>query len=288
MIILTQPAFKGYQLLDSGNGMRLEQFGSQVVIRPDASCIWQPALSERIWQQVTLECSKKARGSSFEWQASEGTPNEWAMPCSLNDRQDVSLLLRIGQSKNIGIFPEQAAHWAWMTQKIRATNTPPKVLNLFAYTGAASIHAAAAGASVTHVDAASSAVSWAKKNAERNAITSIRWIIEDCNTFAAREVRRKSSYDGIILDPPAFGHDHKGNIVEFENSIIELLENCAKLMSKKPLFFIMNGYGMNYSAIVLKNIVEDIFPDQKLEYGELHLQEHKRKRHVPCNIFVRF
>ncbi len=289
MIILTPPAIKGYQLIDSGNGMRLEQFGSHVIIRPDASCIWKPALADRIWNKASWTCTKNAQGSGFTWTPLGNASTSWEMPCALNDRQaDMSLLLRVGQSKNIGVFPEQIAHWDWMTKRIRAASQPPTVLNLFAYTGGASIHAAAAGASVTHVDAANSAISWAKKNAERNAITSIRWIVDDCSEFVARELRRGTRYNAIILDPPAFGHDHKGNIVEFEKSITRLLDLCSQILSPKPLFFIMNGYGMRHSAIVLKNLVEDYFPDHKLEYGELHLKEQKRDRTMPCNIFVRF
>ncbi len=290
MIVLTSPKIKGYQLIDSGNGMRLEQFGTEVVSRPDASCIWKPALGERIWNQATLRCTKNAQGSGFTWTGgSNNTAKEWSMPCALNDRQaDMSLLLRTGSSKNIGVFPEQIAQWSWMVDRIRSSSQPPTVLNLFAYTGGASIHAAAAGASVTHVDASNSAISWAKKNAERNAITTIRWIVDDCSEFVARELRRGTRYNGIILDPPAFGHDHKGNIVEFENSIAKLLDLCSKIISPKPLFFIMNGYGMRHSAVVLKNLVEDYFPDEDIKYGELHLQEQKRNRTMPCNIFARF
>ena len=202
----------------------------------------------------------------------------------------IKMQLRATISKNLGIFPEQSAHWLWFSKLIASAKKQPNVLNLFAYTGAATLCAAAAGAKVCHVDAAQSAVTWANKNQELSGLQEapIRWIVDDCTKFVMREVKRGVKYDGIIMDPPAFGRDQKGKVFEFEKQVCNLLELCKQLLSSEPLFFIFNGYSMGYSATVLKNLMHDYFKVQKIEFGELQIAEIGQERNLPCSLYARF
>lgn len=290
MIVLTQSHDNQspYTLLDSGYGMRLERFGDIILTRPDAACTWPQRLSPEVWQQATLACTKNDRGPGFTWTHNHEHKHEWTITYHIAPQQATHLILRTNNSKNIGVFAEQEAHWRWMYNHITHAQKPVNVLNLFAYTGAASIIAAQAGAQVTHVDAAHSVITWAKKNAEHNGINTIRWIHEDCLAFIQREARRNKKYDGIILDPPAFGHDHKGSAHNGEDTLIPLLKACKSIMHEQPLFLILNVYGLRYTATNLRDLVAHIFPEQLCEYGELHLEEQQGMRSIPCNIFIRF
>jgi 23S rRNA (cytosine1962-C5)-methyltransferase len=178
----------------------------------------------------------------------------------------------------------------WMSKIIASQKKQPTILNLFGYTGGATLCAAAAGAKVCHVDASKSAVSWASKNQELSGLKNgnIRWIVDDCSKFVAREIKRGIKYDGLIMDPPAFGRDNKGNIFEFEKQIYNLLTMCKQAVRQDPLFFIFNGYSMGYSATVLNNLLNDFYSHKDIEFGELHLAHSDSKKTMPCSLFARF
>lgn len=294
-MILLPPPTKHYQLLDSGNGFKAERFGNNVVVRPDSNCVWKQLALDTVWSHVdaTLE---KGQDGKLEWAKHRSFKEPWtftfdhAAKEGLCDDKIVFSLRLSPSSKNIGVFPEQAANWMWLMQKICATDTAPSVLNLFGYTGGATLCAAAAGASVCHVDASQSAVSWARKNQELSKLkdASIRWIVDDCTEFVGREIRRGVRYDALILDPPAFGRDQKGKTFEFEKHIIRLLGLCKQVLVQDPLFVIFNGYSMGYSATVIKNLLDGFFPSKNIEFGELQLQEQNGKRNLPCSLFARF
>jgi 23S rRNA (cytosine1962-C5)-methyltransferase len=283
-----QPGLAQYQLLDSGNGYKLERFGNNIIARPDTNCVWKKLQPESEW-------NKAAAVYKNAWTFKNNFKEPWTISYSnLKDsglcKNQINLALRATISKNIGIFPEQSAHWLWFAKLITGAPKQPNVLNLFAYTGAATLCAAAAGAQVCHVDAAKSTVNWARQNQELSGLQKapIRWIVDDCTKFVMREVKRGVKYDGIIMDPPAFGRDPKGKVFEFEKQVCNLLELCKQILSDKPLFFIFNGYSMGYSATVLKNLLQDYFPKQAPEFGELQIAQVGGKRNLPCSLYARF
>lgn len=283
MNILTQSQTINYTLLDTGDNQKLEQIDTTTFIRPDTNCVWTPH-NEKIWGKAQTQFIKNEG-----WISNKPTTTAlftYELPTT---HHSIKAHIRFATGKNIGVFPEQSANWDWMAKVLKNGPATPRVLNLFGYTGIASLVAAAAGAEVCHVDASKSATTWAKQNQDSSDLkmTPIRWIVDDCKGFLGREIRRNARYDAIIMDPPAFGHDNKGKIFEFEKSIYELLSLCAQLLPKEPLFFIFNGYSMGYSATVLKNLLLDFYPKAAIDYGELHLQEKDSKRTLPCSLYAR-
>lgn len=285
MKILTQSPSTNYTLLDTGDGQKLEQIGSTTFIRPDSNCVWAPR-NQKLWNYAQTQYVGK------DGWVDNGKPTNapiftYTLPTT---QHSINAYIHFGTGKNIGVFPEQEANWSWMANILKRGPATPRVLNLFGYTGMASLVAAAAGAEVCHVDAAKSAITWATQNQELSDLkmTRIRWIVDDCATFVTREIKRKASYDAIIMDPPAFGRDQKGKIFEFEKNIYQLLELCSQLLSKDPLFFIFNGYSMGYSATVLKNLMLDFFPKHSIDFGELHLNEKGTQRTLPCSLYARW
>ncbi len=281
------PAHHTYQLLDSGNGQRLEQFGNRRIIRPDTTCLWRPRNTTH-WNSVDLRCVKTQQGGSFAWQEQRAGAQAWTYTYHHPKLQKLDFALRSSEhSKNIGIFPEQAAHWDWLTTKLVGATQAPSILNLFAYTGGATLVAAAAGAQVCHVDASKSTVAWARENAVANGLADapIRWIVEDCVTFIEREIKRGKKYDGIIMDPPAFGRDPRGKPFSFEDSFHQLMAGAQALLAPEG-FLLLNVYSVPLYATHIANVVGDYFPHHTLEAGELHLVA-KDGRTVPCNLFVR-
>ena len=286
--ILTQNFVDDYELIDSGNGQKLERFGNNITCRPDTNCVWRT-------KSTINEAASTATFKSSGWAFTPNFKEPWITSYKTlkNEgicKQDIKMQLRATISKNVGIFPEQSANWLWMSKIIAAQKKQSTVLNLFAYTGGASLCAAAAGAQVCHVDASKSTVNWASQNQKLSGLgnAKIRWIVDDCGKFVSREIKRGVKYDGIILDPPAFGRDNTGKVFEFEKQIFNLLEMCKQALSPEPLFFIFNGYSMGYSATVLKNLLSDFFSDKKIDFGELHLQEKSGARTLPCSLYARF
>ncbi len=293
MDMLTPPATTTYRLLDSGNGLRLEQWGSNIIIRPDSTCLWRQR-TPAAWKNATATYQKDS-ADAWSWHKTPTFKEPWLFSYHLpsNGKEKaprITCQLRLSQSKNIGIFPEQAAQWEWMTRRIQSVSYSPQVLNLFAYTGAATLCAAAAGAEVCHVDASKPSVTWARENQRLSKLdaTPIRWIVDDCKAFVTREIKRGATYDALIFDPPAFGRDHRGKVFSFEKHVTGLLELCTQVLKPKPLFVIFNGYAMGHAATILANVLADFFPHEAIECGELHVAESAGKRTVPCSIYARF
>jgi 23S rRNA (cytosine1962-C5)-methyltransferase len=277
---LSTQGFEGYTLLDSGEHQKLERFGEYVVSRPDTQAIWKKGTAPR-WEEA--QASFVQEGAKGAWNAT--LPDAWPVPY-----KDATFLARLTNSKHVGLFPEQEPNWAWAKERIEGL-THPKVLNLFGYTGAASVVAAKAGAEVTHVDSSKSSVTWAKENAERSGIPedSVRYIVEDARSFAKREARREAKYEGIILDPPAFGRGAKDEVWKIEEDLLPLLETVKELLSDTPgSFLLLNGYAAGYSPLSFAQLIRSVFPEVETEFGELRIEESSGTRSIPSGMYVRF
>ncbi|MDO8638768.1 MAG: class I SAM-dependent methyltransferase [Candidatus Daviesbacteria bacterium] len=286
MIILTTPNWADYELLDTGNGYRLERFGKYILKRPDPQILWKPKLPKSEWEKAD---------ASFEndkWVVKTKMPARWLM-----EYKDLKFWAKLSPFKHTGVFPEQASQWDFISSVIekssmslRAERSNLSILNLFAYTGIASIACAKAGALVTHLDASRPAIGWAKENQQASGLpeNSIRWILDDAIKFTGREIKRGVKYDGIIMDPPVYGHGTEGEIWDFNKDLPKLLENCRQILSDKPLFIIINAYAVSSSAIMLKNVLQDLNLGGKIEAGELALKESSSDRLLSTGIFARW
>ncbi|MBU1356684.1 MAG: class I SAM-dependent methyltransferase [Candidatus Edwardsbacteria bacterium] len=278
MQILHPNSLNDHSLLDSGGGRKLERFAGYLVSRPEPGAIWNKKLSADHWNQaqaVFIETGK--------WRQVSPPPRPW-----LFRYQDLTLELKLTPYKHTGVFPEQAVNWDWASDLITKSQHKPSILNLFAYTGAATLAAAAAGASVCHVDSSQPAVKWAKRNQELSNLADkpIRWMVDDCLKFAEREAKRGVKYDGIIMDPPAFGRDTSGKTFKFDRDLPRLLNICSNLLPDNPLFFLINAYNVGHSPQAIKNLLADILPAERIQCGELHLSNDDIS--MPCSIFARF
>ncbi len=233
------PDWTEYELLDTGAGRKLERFGVITVVRPEPQAEWQAALPEKSWNAAQAIFAAMPRAKNGEWKVSQSVPLRWPMR-----RGPLAFWVEPTPSGHVGVFPDQACHWDWLTSLIKSAAAPPKVLSLFGYTGLATLACAAAGAHVTHVDASRKAIKWARENQELSQLTDrpIRWLADDAQTFVAREVRRGNKYDGLILDPPRFGRGPKGELWKVEESLPDFLRECRKLLSPSPLFVLLNTY----------------------------------------------
>ncbi len=269
-----------YELLDSGNQQKWERFGNNTIIRPEARAVWLPGLCQ--WPANAQ--GKHQEKGSYTWHQEASWQEPW-----LIKMDSLCFELHLSQSKNIGIFPEQMKNWQWLSHVIQSSKKPnPRVLNLFAYTGGATLVAASAGAEVCHVDASKSTVRWASRNADLSHLAdkSIRWIADDAMQFLKREIKRGVFYDGIILDPPPVGHGAKG-IFTFKNNVDQLLSLCKQALAPKPLFFLFNCYAMNYTHLMAKELVASVFKQENLKSAELFVQETCRKKQISCSVYVR-
>ncbi len=283
--LLSPTTWQDYALLDSGNGQRLERFGSYTLMRPEPHALWQPTLDESEWEAAQIRYVRDS-GEQGQW-AGHRLPREWTL------RYDaLRFSCRLTPFRHTGVFPEQAVNWDWCGNLIRQRSEGVRVLNLFGYTGLATLAAAAAGATVTHVDASRPAMTWARENQSLSGLDAapIRWLIEDVAKFVKREVRRGSQYDGIILDPPAFGRGPKGEIWRFADDVPALMDDLRHLLTPKPLFLLLNAYAINDSASVLANLVaQTVAPHQGIiEAGELALQEETGGRYLFTSLFARW
>ena len=273
-----------YELLDSGDGMKLERFGDFTLARPDPEALWKKSLPSSIWKKA--DASYLREGATGVWKK-DSLPKNWNIKYN-----ELTFELRPTSFKHVGLFPEQKIHWLWLENKIKEEskklNRPLKVLNLFAYTGGASLVCARAGAEVTHVDASSVAILWARKNAELSELTNapIRWITDDVLQFLRREVRRKNTYDIIIMDPPSFGHGPKGTLWKIEKDFYELMNLTELVLSENPIAVILNGYTAGYSSITLENNLRDMVGriGGIVESGELVISENGG-RFLPSGVF---
>ncbi len=290
MKILTTSGWNEYALLDSGNQLRFEQYGPYKIVRPDPQAIWQPILSQDEWEKADVRFVRTTEDKG-EWKFKNNLPEKWLMRW-----RDISFWVRLTSFKHTGVFPEQSLQWEFIQEKIssrlRSNNNQPSVLNLFAYTGIASLVAANAGATVTHVDASKPSITWARENQEASKLSDkpIRWILDDCVKFVEREIRRGNTYDGIIMDPPVYGHGPDGQIWKFNDNFPTLMANVTKLLSKNPLFVIVNAYAISSSSLMLQNVLEDNLKNLggEIEVGELALKEKSSDRLLSTGIFGRW
>lgn len=288
-MILKTTKQKEYELLDSGEGKKLERYGPYILSRPDPEALWKKSLGDNDWAKADLEFIRN--GTKNKWIIKNGIPNNWNISYG-----DLSFLIKPTSFKHIGIFPEQLPNWQWAEKLIsdnKSKRTEPiKVLNLFAYTGGATLSCAKAGAEVCHVDGSKAAVDWARLNAELSGLKDapIRWLIEDVTLFLKREIKRGRFYDAIIMDPPSFGHGPKDELWKIEEHFLNLMELCSKVLSDDPLFILINGYTAGYSSIVYQNNLVDMMKEYKgeIESGELVVEESASKKLLPCGIFARW
>ncbi len=282
------PDIKDYELIDSGDFEKLERFGAYVLRRPEPQAIWHKSLAESEWLRTADASFRRDERSDErgEWRLSPKMPSRWSIRY---DYRGMHLSMRLGLTsfKHVGIFPEQAANWNFIYDRC-AVKQGAKVLNLFAYTGGASLAARAAGADVTHVDSVKQVVTWSRENMEASGMDGIRWIVEDAMKFVQREVRRGNRYDGIILDPPAYGRGANGEKWVLEENIAQMLECCAELLAPKDSFLVLNLYSMGLSSTLARTTVHQMFgvPPHE-EYGELYFADRASKE-LPLGTYYRF
>ncbi|MDB5021908.1 MAG: oxidoreductase [Pedobacter sp.] len=290
MISLLSPShWKDYELIDCGDFEKLERFGNLVLCRPEPQAVWKKTMSEQDWKKQTHIRFKGRSATSGEWiKSSAHLPDRWNVSYS-NDEVTINLRLALTSFKHVGVFPEQAVNWDYISSSINKFKTPsPKVLNLFAYTGAASLIAKAAGADATHVDSIKQVVNWANENQELSNLKDVRWVVEDALKFVKRELKRGKKYNGIILDPPAFGHGPNGERWKLEEHIQEMMSEVVQLLDEKEHFLILNTYSLGFSSVIVENLIKTSFPQVKnLETGELFLQATSGIK-LPLGVFGKF
>jgi 23S rRNA (cytosine1962-C5)-methyltransferase len=286
--VLVADRWQDYELLDTGDGLKLERWGDVVLVRPDPQIIW-PRHGERKWNDWDGFYHRSDTGGG-RWEFRRSLPESWTIRYG-----DLKFKIRPTDFKHTGLFPEQAANWDWCSQKIRSAReagNEVSVLNLFGYTGAATVASAAAGASVCHVDASKGVVQWCRENAALSGLkdSSIRYITDDCLKFAARELRRGRRYDAIILDPPAYGRGTAGEVWNIETHLWKLLVECRALLSDHPLFLLVNSYTSKLSPLVIGNLLAELFPERggRIAVGELGLPSRRNGKVLPCGIFGRW
>ncbi len=288
-------AWKDYELIDSGDFSKLERFGPYVTIRPEPKALWHKSLSDAEWRRMAHTEFKPGAGFGKAGKEDNGT---WNMLHKMQEQWTIAypavgFNLRLGLTafKHVGVFPEQAPNWDFIYRSVRelpAKPEPTKVLNLFAYTGGASLAAAKAGAQVTHLDAVRQVVTWARGNMELSGLDGIRWIVEDALKFARREARRGNRYQGLILDPPAYGHGPDGERWKLDECLFDLLEQCNAILAPENSFLVLNLYSNGYSAVLADTLVRSAFGTKfaSLDYGELVLCDRFGKQ-LPLSVFSR-
>jgi 23S rRNA (cytosine1962-C5)-methyltransferase len=290
MIELLSPAhWKDYELLDCGDFEKLERFGDVILIRPEPQAVWKKLWSESEWTKLHHIRFKGRSATSGDWiKKNPKTADRWQVNYQ---NKDISINFRLGLTsfKHVGIFPEQAVNWDFIAEQIKRFKNPePKVLNLFAYTGGASLAAKAAGADTTHVDSIKQVVTWANENQELSKLKDIRWVVEDALKFVKREIKRGKKYNGIILDPPAYGHGPNGEKWKLEDHIQEMMQDVVQLLDEKEHFLILNAYSMGFSSVIIENLIKSSFPKvSNLNCGELFLPA-KSGCKLPLGVFGRF
>lgn len=290
--------WKDYELLDSGKGAKLERFGEYVLARPEPKALWDKSMTDEEWNRLAhtrftpgAGFGKAGKEDSGTWERLRNMPDQWWI--RYNGGPKFSLRLGLTSFKHVGVFPEQAANWDYIfkqTSDIAAkTGSKPKVLNLFAYTGAASLAAKCAGADVTHLDSVRQVVTWAHENQDRSGLRDIRWVVEDAMKFAGREARRGNLYQGIILDPPAYGHGPDGEKWKLDECLFDMMKTVGKILAPENSFLVLNLYSNGFSAILGETVVRQAFgltSDTALESGELVIMDRFGKN-LPLSIFVR-
>lgn len=281
------PKQKDYELIDAGDGMRLERFGEYILARPDPQALFPKTLSEKEWSAADALFIRK--GGHTEWKISKKLPKAWSISYG-----GLTLSIQPTSFKHVGLFPEQLSNWLWIEKQIKKANRKDlKVLNLFGYTGGASLIAAKTGAQVTHIDGSKATYVWGKKNQDLSKINdaSIKWLIDDAIAFLKKEIKRKRFYDAIIMDPPSFGHGPNGELWKIEEQFPQLIELCKKVLSEDPIFFLVNGYAAGFSPLTYKNNL--LFLEKEFggsfEYGELLIEPTADlEKKLACGFTVRW
>jgi 23S rRNA (cytosine1962-C5)-methyltransferase len=283
--------WKDYALMDSGNGARLERFGAYIFIRPDHQASWKPNLDESSWREAHAVFKAGREESGGQWEKSKAIVPAWQM-----GYKGLKFMAKLTNSRQLGVFPEQASHWDWIAEQVlkarRILSTQINVLNLFGYTGLASLAAAKAGAHVTHVDASKKSVAWARENQETSRLADrpVRWIVDDALKFVQRENRRDTKVHGIIMDPPKFGRGPKGEVWECLQMLPTLLQACRSILKDDPRFVVITAYAIRASALSLYYPLEEMMAGipGKITVGELVLREESAGRLLSTAIFGRW
>jgi len=292
--LLTPVNWKEYELIDTGNFQKLERFGRYIIIRPEPQALWDKAFSEDEWKNMAHAIYTRRKGTAEnqddergEWKLLPGMPEQWQIEYAY---REMKLLFRLGLTsfKHVGIFPEQAVNWEYLYDYIKGKkNADTRLLNLFAYTGGASLAACSAGARVTHVDSVKQVVGWAKENMEISGLTDIRWIIDDAVKFVKRELRRGNKYHIILLDPPAYGRGPEGEKWILQTGINDLIKDCSRLLYENDSLFMLNMYSVGFSPVIAESLVKTIFEKTKGEMQELYLTD-KSGRKLPAGVVFFF
>ena len=289
--------WKDYELLDSGRGMKLERFGQYVLARPEPKALWEKTMSDRDWDKLTHTSftpgagfGKAGKEDSGTWNRLRRMEDQWFIRYpGAQDGLNFRLRLGLTSFKHVGVFPEQASNWEYIYRQVKSLGGHPKVLNLFAYTGGASLAAKAAGADVTHLDSVRQVVTWARGNMENSGMDGIRWTVEDAMKFAKREAKRGNRYQGIILDPPAYGHGPDGEKWKLDECLFDMLRTVKSILNPEHGFMVLNLYSNGYSALLGETVVKEAFSLKgayEMESGELALCDRFGKA-LPLSIFVR-
>lgn len=295
MQILSPAHWSDYELIDCGDFEKLERFGKFVVRRPEPKAIWSKTLTSVEWNKMAhtefktgAGFGKSGKEDSGSWLKAASLPESWGLRYRYKGL-DMQLKLALTSFKHVGVFPEQAPNWNYIYDSVKALETPnPRVLNLFAYTGGASLAAKAAGADITHLDSVRQVVSWAKRNMEASNLDNIRWVVDDALKFVQREAKRGKFYNGIMLDPPAYGHGTDGEKWKLDENILEMMSLCKSILQPRDSFLVLNLYSNGFSAVVADTLVSSIFDNFKDKtYGELVLEDRFGKR-LPLSVFSRF
>ena len=274
-----------YQILDMANGEKLEKWNNITLVRPDPQIIWKQKTYPEKWKKADAKYSRSNTGGGA-WNYNKKLPSAWQVKY-----KDLVFNIKPMGFKHTGLFPEQAVNWDWMINKIKSTNNEIRVLNLFAYTGGATVACLSAGASVCHVDSSKGMVSWAKENVTSSGLQDrkVRYIVDDVVKFVNREIRRGNKYDAIIMDPPSYGRGTNGEVWKFEDNIYDLVELCSKVLTDKPLFFLINSYTTGISSMVLENILKlNIHAKGKFSNGEIGIPMQNSNLVLPCGIYGRW
>ncbi len=289
--ILTPESWQDYELIDCGNFEKLERFGEIILARPEPQAIWDKTLSEKQWtdrlhSRFLLDI-QNSNGEKGIWKNLKKTPNSWNIKYAYKT-MNLRFILKFNTFKHIGIFPEQAPNWDFIFDSIKSLNIKePLILNLFAYTGGASLAASSAGARVYHVDSVKQVINHANENAELSELSKIHWIVEDAMKFVKRQVNKGVKYDGIILDPPAFGRGPNGEKWILEKHLNEIIKDCSKILKTEKSFLILNLYSLGWSPVLAENLIKQNFDFNELEFGELVINDSFDKK-LPLGIYARF
>ncbi|MEI6508192.1 MAG: class I SAM-dependent methyltransferase [Bacteroidota bacterium] len=286
--LFTSNNWKEYELLDSGGLEKLERFNKIILRRPEPQALWNKKLSESEWNKLTDTVFIQKGSHGGEWKANKSISDRWKLNFDLSNVK-LTFNLNLTSFKHIGVFPEQALNWEYIFSKVKLMPIhQPKVLNLFAYTGGASLAAKAAGADVTHVDSVKQVISWSKENMESSGLSDIRWVVEDAVKFVKREVKRGKKYNGIILDPPAYGIGASGERWKLDEGINDLIHDLSLLLDEENYFFVLNMYSMGLSPIIAENIIKSNFKQiNNFETGEVFVKA-KSGMNLPLGILSRF